>query len=370
MLKEYFEKYTSNCVAGTSHQGIRGCSEEKVRTSQIYYKITAGGKYDYSLLFSSITDGTGKMGYKPNTVCDTYEIISARVGRLSAFPEGNIENLIPEKELFPRDFVSLTFGGKAGYRPSGGEFFASDPISLEFSAGEYLCLEIVTIATFFPCHPELWIPAYVKEEGGKWHYTSATPISIMIGCNRIPEKGRIAFIGDSITQGIGPEKNSYENWCARLSAEIGSGYSYYNLGIGWGCAYDVADGGVWLERAKYADIVFLSFGVNDIDSDCTAEKIIKNLEKIIDALHSAGCKVFMQTVPPFNQFGERRNVFHTVNDAIRVDLGKRADLVFDCVPVLSMNEDADYKAHFSPHPNSEGCRLWAEELYKNVKNCL
>ncbi len=370
MLKEYFEKYTSNCVAGTSHQGIRGCEEEKIRTSQIYYKITAGGKFDYSLLFSSITDGTGKMGYKPNTICDTFKILSARVGKLAAFPEGNIEKLLPEIELFPSAFVPLTFGGKPDYSPCGSEFFTSDPISLEFNAGEYLCLELTTKATYFPCHPELQIPSYVKEEGGEWHYSSITPLSIMIGCSRFPKKGKIAFIGDSITQGVGPQKNSYKNWCARLSSLIGNDYSYYNLGIGWGCAYDVANGGVWIDRAKHADIVFICFGVNDIDSDCTAEEIIENLNKIINALCQSGCRIFIQTIPPFNQFGERRNVFHMVNDAIRGDLGKKTALVFDCVPVLSMGEDAEYKAHFGPHPNEEGCRIWAENLYESVKNYL
>ncbi len=370
MLEQYFEKYTSNCVGGTSHQAVRGSKEKKTRTSQIYYKINEGGKFDYSLLFSSVTDGTGKMGCKPNTVCDTYEIISAKIGRLKDFPKGNIEALLPEKELFPSDFVSLTFGGNFGYKPIGAEFFASDPIPLEFSAGEYLCLELVTVATYFPCHPELWIPSYVKEDGGDWHYTPATPLSIMIGYEKVPKKNKIVFLGDSITQGIGPEKNSYENWCARLSRLIGDEYSYYNLGIGYGCAYDASLGGVWLERAKYADIVFLCFGVNDIESECTADEIIENLGKIIDILHAAGCKVFMQTIPPFNQFGERRNVFHAVNEAIRGKLGKKADFVFDCVPILSMKEDADHIAHFGPHPDSEGCRLWAERLYENVRKYL
>ncbi len=370
MLKEYFEKYTSNCVAGTSHQGIRGCAEEKVRTSHVYYKITAGGKYDYSLLFSSITDGTTRMGYKPNTVCDTYEIISARVGGLSLFPDGDIKELLPERELFPSGFVQLTFGGKPGYKPSGGEFFASDPICLEFKAGEYLCLELVTSATHFPCHPELQIPSYVKEEGGEWHYTTAAPLSIMIGCSRTPQKGKIAFLGDSITQGIGPVENSYENFSARLSALVGSGYSYYNLGIGWGCAYDVANGGVWLDRAKYADIVFLCFGVNDIESDQTAEEIIANLSKITDSLKEAGCRVIIQTIPPFNQLGKKGDVFHKVNELIRGGLMGKADFVFDCVPLLSKSEENDSIPNFGPHPNGEGCRIWAEELYNKTKNLL
>ncbi len=363
------KSYASNTLAGASNQAIRGSEEQKKRKSYIFYKIQAGGSFEYTLLFSSVTDGTSRMGFAPNTVCDSWEILSARVGRLSEFPEGDVEQLIPHKDFFPEDFKSLTFDGKAGYAPSGAEIFKCDPITLEFKKGEYLCLELETLATYFPCHPELWIASYVFEDG-RWSYSPETPLAIMIGCRRYRSRGRIAFLGDSITQGIGPRKNGYENWCARLAEHLGDRFTYYNLGIGYGCAKDVAEGGVWLERAKTADIVFLCFGVNDIEAGRSADEIIGDLKKIIDSLKSAGCRVILQTVPPFNQTGARLEIFKIVNAAIKGELANIADLVFDCTWILSQGERSNNIAHFGGHPNAEGSGIWAEKLYRFVNSYL
>ena len=52
---------------------------DKVRTGRVFYKITSGGKYNYSILFSNIVDSTyddGTVSYK-NLVCDEWQTHSA-----------------------------------------------------------------------------------------------------------------------------------------------------------------------------------------------------------------------------------------------------------------------------------------------------
>ena len=70
-----------------------------------------------------------------------------------------------------------------------------------------------------------------------------------------PSEG-IAFLGDSITQGVGTPDNAYTHWNALISKEIGEEYSYWNLGIGYARASDASTDGAWLNKAKNNDIVF------------------------------------------------------------------------------------------------------------------
>lgn len=80
------------------------------------------------------------------------------------------------------------------------------------------------------------------------------PVPSMVGCVRAVEK-RIGFFWDSITQGIGSEKNSYGHWNAVLAEKLGEKNAYWNLGIGFARASDAATNGVWLQKAKQNDFV-------------------------------------------------------------------------------------------------------------------
>ena len=137
----------------------------------------------------------------------------------------------------------------------------------------------------------------------------------MIGVDRKAQK-RIAFLGDSITQGIGTSVNSYAHWNAVFAEKLGSDYSYWNLGLGYGRADDAASDGIWLFKAKQNDIVFVCFGVNDILQGYNADEIKKNLQLIVDKLHEAGIVVIVQTVPPFDYSPEHQIIWDNVNNFI------------------------------------------------------
>ena len=74
----FFKKYVSNTYAGSANQHIFAMNEKEVRTSRAFYKISVGGEYKYSLLYSSITDGSFQRIGKPNTVCDEWSILGER----------------------------------------------------------------------------------------------------------------------------------------------------------------------------------------------------------------------------------------------------------------------------------------------------
>ena len=363
---KYFEKYTSNTTAGSGNQ-LHFSTEGKKLTSRVYYKISAGGEFGYSILFSNTVDSTfsdGSLCHK-NYVCDEWFIHSARVGRCRVFPAGEVGKLLPDRDIVTEGFVPLTFDGKPEKTVAPGEFFASDEVKLALDKGEYLCLELTYSGGEVPYHHETILPVYTNSGEG-WKYTNLMPLASMVGCDRAV-KSRIGFIGDSITQGCGTGVNAYEHWNAVLADMLGNDYSYWNLGLGFGRADDAASDGAWLFRAKQNDTVFVCYGVNDILQGFAEDMIKKNLTVIVDILKKKGIRVILQTVPPFDYKGDNIGKWERINGYIKTELSAKADYIFDNSPVLSKSADEPQSSKYGGHPNGEGCAAWAAALYEFVK---
>lgn len=362
----YFKTYVSNTYAGSANQHVFSMNENEVRTSRVFYKISSGGEYKYSLLFSSIIDGSFRNIGSPNTILDEWKIHKARVGRCCSFPEEtDVKDVDLERDCDILWLSKLTFDGARSYVPDGGELFCTDPVTLSFEKGDYICVELTFSGTILPHHPEIQVPVYILKEG-KWVYDVETPVPCMIGCNRRVSE-RVAFLGDSITQGCGAGINSYKHWNATLSTLLGGERAYWNLGIGYGRVSDPASDGALMFKALQNDTVFVCYGVNDINAGKDAETVIKDLRFVIERLKENGCRVILQTTPPFNYPEERRIVWEEVNRRIKCELCDKVDLLFDCVPILG-EEDAPHMAIYGGHPDAEGCTIWANALYEKVKD--
>lgn len=349
---EYFNRYISNNLAGSSNQTlVVNGNENEIKTCRIYYKAFCPGELNYSFLFSNIIDSTfgdGKISRK-NQIIDSWQITEAKVG--------TVEHCGEHDAAEPDKFHGITFDGKVTKEVFPGEFFSTDPVRLNVREGEYLCVQISYKGKEVPCHEESIIPSFVLENGS-WTFSKKHPFPSMIGCDR-EVKGRIAFFGDSITQGIGTPNNSYTHWNSVFADIVGRDYSYWNLGIGCGRADDASSDGAWLYKAKQSDIVFVCFGVNDILWGYSAEEIIKNTDEITDRLSSSGVKVILQTVPPFDYSEEKKKIWEKVNSHIR----ERNDvLVFDCADILKKSDSEAHIAKYGGHPDEEGCRVWGESL--------
>lgn len=209
----------------------------------------------------------------------------------------------------------------------------------------------------------------LQTEDGRWKYSRKMPVAGMIGCDRWV-KSRIAYLGDSITQGIGTDINTYSHWNAVLSRKLNQAYSFWNLGIGFARTGDGASDGAWLYKAKNNDVVFVCLGVNDILQGVCAEQIEQNLETIVAVLKNAGKRVVLQTIPPFNYSAEDIDKWKRVNTYIQTVLKEKADIIFDNVPLLRENEGNSHVAAFGGHPNAQGCAVWGEALYEAIKAWL
>ncbi len=348
----YFDKFVSNTLAGSSNQSFF-YSDEEVTVGRVFYKMFAGGEFNYSFLFSNTIDSTFSDGTHShrNLVCDEWEIISASV---CVTKNADVETC--------GEFKEITFDGKKSKTVMPGEFFCTDETLISAEKNDFLCLEIAFKGKMIPYHEEINVFTYVKNENN-WEKNVKMPVPSMVGCDRKP-KLKIGFLGDSITQGVGTELNSYDHWNARLADMLGTDYSYWNLGIGFARANDAATDGAWLFKAKNTDAVAVCFGVNDILHSHTAEQIKKDLKTIVDGLHAAGCRVLVQTVPPFDMNEEEEKIRMEVSRFILNKLS--ADAVFDNNPVLADGNRSIYGGH----PDAEGCKKWAEALCPVMKDFL
>lgn len=374
IIKSYFERYSSNSLAGSSNQYFFTLKKGEVKTGRVFYKIFCEGEYNYSFLFSNILDSTYADGEKShcNLLCREWKIWGARVG-VAQIPASNKEVtklVLSEVDLAKSDisvfcWQTVLFNGKKEKEVQIGEVFVSDPLTLRFKKGEYLCVELTYSGQMIPYHEEITLPTFVKSDF-EWKYSRCMPIPNMIGCDRNVRK-KIGFLGDSITQGIGVKGNSYLHWNALFAEQLGTDYAFWNLGIGYGRAGDVASDGIWLKKAMQNDVVVVCLGVNDLCQGGNAMQIKANLEFIAQSLKEAGKKVVMQTVPPFNYNEKIRKEWMEVNRFIIEELSKKVDFLFDVVPILQESDSAPHVAKFGGHPNKEGNALWAQALYKKWK---
>ena len=356
----FFDEYCSDTLAASANQCALFTDDgETVRTGRIYYRIFAGGKQNYTLLFSDTIDSTYDDGgiSRKNRVCGDWRIHALRVG-ITFTADVN-------EAAEPEEFVPVTFGGKSETEVLPGSLFYTDAFELDAPSGSYLCVEIAFSGHAMPHFPERIIPSFLKT-GGTWVPSCEMPFPSMIASGRVPEK-RIAFLGDSITEGIGTEENSYKHYAAVIAEKLGRRYAYWDLGIGYARASDAAADGMWLYKARRNDLVVVCLGVNDLLRGASGAQVIESLDIVVRELKAAGCRVIVQTVPPFDYPEAVIGEWDAVNRHILTGL-KDADAVFDTVPVL-MGEKR-HMARYGDHPNAEGCAAWAEELYSVIQRVI
>lgn len=358
---KWFQKYASNTIAGSGNQSAF-VSDGAEKAGRVYYRVSAGGEYGYSFLYTNILDSTFADGTRTNAnmLCGEWKILRAQVGVCS--------RCAACEPTQPRDVQPLLFGGSESKTVAPGEFFTTDEVRIRAEQGEYLCVEVHFRGRLIPCHPESIIPSFIWQDG-RWQPSQELPFVSMVGCDR-PVRAKVGFMGDSITQGIGTPNNAYSHWNALCAQKIGNGFSWWNLGLGYARGYDAAGNGAWLYKAKQCDYVVVAYGTNDIGHDRTSEQIVTDLRTIIEKLHEAGVKVLLQTLPPFHRRPDLLQTWLETNRRVRNELAPLADAFYDVVPVLIDGAEEEGKARYGDHPDETGCALWAEGLMPVLREML
>lgn len=358
----FFDGFTACTAAGSGNQNwIKSEDVRKEQLCRVYYKLSRDTAV-CSLLYSNTLDSTYSDGSHShaNLMLDEWTIHALRAGMVHDCGEENCAE--------PETFTEITFDGQPSKRVMPGELFASDAFRFPARKGDYLCVEMRYSGAQIPCHIESLLPAF-RRESGKWLRCAEVPFPSMVGAARGSET-RLGFLGDSITQGIGTDVNSYAHAAAHVQDALGSSCAVWNLGLGFGRAHDAALDGAWLYKARQNDIVCVCFGVNDLFQAGDARQLKQDLYTIVRSLKDSGVKTLIQTVPPFDYAPEYRARWQDVNDYILSGLSAEADAFFDNVPVLSKSPDAPYASRYGAHPNAAGNAAWAEALLPVLRSLL
>ncbi len=358
---EYFKNYVSNTLAGTSNQLYFNNSSANGKSSEgmMFYKAAVGGEFDYSILFSNAIDSTYAMGLTgtPNMTLGNFDVSSVKIGVLKKGNTATPESVEANTTLIETGVKKYTHSNKVTY-------FETEPIKLNAEADDYIVISVEFSGSRIPCHVEALIPTF-KKVGNVWKSDKNIPLANMVGIKR-SVRATVAYLGDSITQGIGVEENNYSFWSAVASKKLGNDFAYWNLGIGYARCKDVATDGAWLLKAKQSEYVVVCLGVNDLlHENADADTLSKNLELVVDKLNVAGCKVILQTVPPYSAYSQANiDAWYAVNDYILNELSKKVVAVFDPSSLLMTSEKVPNKVLYGGHPNAQGGRVWGTALYK------
>ena len=347
--------YNSNTLAPSSNQSWF-LGDGKVHKGRIFYKVYAGGKYNYKFMFTNIIDSTYSDGKhsQANLICDSWEIVS-----LGIYITKNVSNCLKSE-----DKILLSFNKKQNKIVIPKEIFYTDNVELECEKSDYICLEIEFKGDGkIPYMEEMMIPSFVYENG-EWIEGKQTPLSASILCDRKVEK-RVGFFGDSITEGIGVANNSYNWWCSHIANMVGEKYSYWDIGMGFGRAQDGASKGSWLDKAKMLDVITVCFGVNDICQSYSEEIVKNSLYTIITELKNAGKRVILFTIPPFDYDENKEKIWRNINSYIKTELSQQVE-IYDVVPILGCNAPNEHKAKYGGHPNEEGSVLLAKDFISKI----
>ena len=350
MMERYFDEFVSNSADASGNQTLFA-SDGAPRTCRAAFRLTTGGRFAYSFLFSNTVDTTFADGSatRAGDLPAPWDILA-----LSVFVCAGADTVVSDA---PRK-IPVTFGGAAQKAVQPGEIFASDPIPLRAAAGEYLVLEMTFAGRSLPVLEEALLPIFAGTDAG-FVPDKHMPLPAMIGCRR-PVRTRVAFLGDSITEGIGAPAGSDAFWVSRIARALGGDFSVWNLGVGYARAGDAAADGAWLAKAKSADLVSVCLGVNDLMQGRRAGDITRDLAAVAGALRRAGCRLGLFTVPPFGYTGERCEAWRQVNAFLRETLARDAEYVFD-TGVLA-DAPGSPAPRFGGHPNAEGSALLAGEF--------
>lgn len=282
--------------------------------------------------------------------------------------------------------VPLTFGGSRSKEVAAGEQFWSDEAIVDIAEGHDLVFTW-TLSTSgpgksIPYNVEGMLASAYDAEGHLADQSSLPPervseqLLVMPSFIGYKKEGarKLVLLGDSITQGVRTEKDAYAYWAARIAEGLGPEYGVWNIGSGWGRAYDAASDGPWLHKAKQGDEVLIVLGVNDIDiGKRSAEEVLRDLNTIVTALRENRPEgtILLSTLPPFNFTEEREIIWRTVNIEILNHPPAGVDHVYDMARVLSQCEPQDHlikpeymSGREDPHPNGLAGAAVAEDFLK------
>ena len=178
----------------------------------------------------------------------------------------------------------------------------------------------------------------------------------------------ILFLGDSLTEGLGVSKqNAYPNLVKNLvQTKLNKKINVINGGVSGSTTSDGLSRLKWYLKRK-PDIVFIALGANDGLRGLNLQQSQKNLEEIINHAINSKAKVLLagMLIPP-NYGPSYSQDFKKMYENIKAKYElKSLPFLLEGVAGIQKYNQAD-----GIHPNEEGHKIMANEVYEFIKDEL
>ncbi len=367
-----FTKYVSNVPLGSGTNYILDSREPRRYRVRAYLRPIMSGEFNWRIYYVNSVNSTFAGGTTAwcNRSGGKIRLLSAYLADGGAIDGREFNDGASEPETLERA-RRLTFDGAESCEIAPDAELWSDDVRINIPDGHYIAFEWTLEGDAIPCTPDHRAAVFVdRGEGFAAGESLNAPLPAMFGCER-PYVKRLAFLGDSITQGCGTGRNRYEMWVARISAMMPE-YAVWNLGLGYARAADAATDKCWLQKAKQNDVVVLTLGVNDLlhgsferGRPSTAGELISDITKIIVALQSAGVEVILSLLPPFDFTEAQKLEWRAVNLAIPELARLYGCKVYNFMSPLEAGGILECRPKYGAHPDGDGGKAAAEEFYRS-----
>ena len=381
-FKPMQQGFTSVIVTSSAANQIMVAKTPFTHTYRTYVKPREQGTLKLKFWHNNSIDSTWDQGQvtRASELGGEWQIDSCYIADGGLYPDGTI---------VAGSSIPFTFNKQSSKQVLAGEQFSSDKVIIHVPQHHYLAFTW-TISTkhagsSFTYNVEgMLVTGYdgvgnladIETAEGFASSENLLVFPSFLGYEKVVEK-QVVFLGDSITQGVRTKKDHDEYWVAKIADAWGNRIGVWNIGSGWGRAYDVATNGPWLDKAKQAEELIICLGVNDIDiGQRSATQLLEDLAYIVSEAkaYNPAMRIIMFTVPTFNFRDEREAVWRNVNEQLRHCPPAGVDLVFDIANVLSQTAPHEnllkteyMSSEFDPHPNGVAGTDVAEAFLKWYK---
>lgn len=187
---------------------------------------------------------------------------------------------------------------------------------------------------------------------------------------------KVACVGDSITYGCMVANRNKNNYPAVLNNLLGQDYCVANFGYTDRTAIKTADKPFTAEKLYQQsldfrpDVVVILLGSNDSkEKNWDKEKYISDYSEIIDSYLNLDShpKVYMLVPPPVFEkgkkvlYGLRKNIIDNEICPAAIQIAQEKQLPY--IDLHGVFADKKHLFADGVHPNAQGCKLLAQEVY-------
>lgn len=189
------------------------------------------------------------------------------------------------------------------------------------------------------------------------------------------KKLTVGFLGGSVTSGTGASNPDKDSWariiCDNLRGDFDATVIEKRKSVGGTGSFFAAfryENDFGSSRADQPDLLFIEFAINDYYEEYTYDQVVKYSESLVRKALSLNPQMDIVYVLTFDNDTKTKDY-----DQLRAHKDVAKKYGFLCINLREkLGPVADFKNDYSDgvHPNTNGYKVYAKEIYKQISGCM